>query len=500
MANRQILCKSCCVRTGVTLLEVLAAMFVLTIGLLGMATLLPVGRFEVAEAQKLDRASTLGRAAFRDLQVRGFLRPEMWLNPVPGTSATNRERFVLQSPDSPLITGSNLPLINIYTPNNTVRPPLGPIVLDPLGVFPVNPAGQTVRGIGVVEGQEPNAGHLAAVSTFPFGLISFPLPKGTPEERAPKIARVTLREAPGMPSLMRRDTAERFFMSQDDEVYGVPERAGEKPVRLYQPVVVAPTPAANPQLVLPRFSTNRAVVGTESLGAGLRAQQGDYSWFVTISPKLTEFLSLDELQEFGGSPALAPLSQGQPGSPVRAQTGRGSALRQFLASVAVIYKRPFRDLAGSAYSDIGRDERMAWVDFTGGSGAQLRLTSVANLADAQSNLTVRANEWIALVGSYIHPSVKDAGGILPVTVLYWYRVQAVAEAIEERGGPGSGVYVRDIVLSGRSWADQEAGLLDADGDPKTGLTAIGIIIPRVVGVFEKTVTLDGNSPYTTSPY
>jgi len=65
-------------RRGISLMEVLISMFVLTVGLLGVAALIPAGRHEIVEAAKLDNASMVGRAAFRDMQVRGFLNPEAW--------------------------------------------------------------------------------------------------------------------------------------------------------------------------------------------------------------------------------------------------------------------------------------------------------------------------------------------------------------------------------------------------------------------------------------
>lgn len=485
---------------GVTLLEVLASLLVLTVGLLGMAALLPVGRFEVSEAQKLDRASSLGRAAFRDLHIRGFLRPEMWLNPVPGTSGTNLERFVVQ-PTNGLGAGTNLPWNNLYTPGDTVRPPMGPIVLDPLGVFPVNLPGQTVRGIGVTEGQEPSAGHLNAIRTFPYGLLSFSgIPGTAPEAKAPRIARVTLREAAGMPSLMRRDLAERYFMSAEDVVFGTPERSGDKPVRIYQEVTVGPA-ANNPEFRMPRFNpVDRSAISAQAINPGMAAFQGDFTWFVTFSPSLTEILGLDELQEFGGDSAFAPRSQGPITSPFRAPTGRSATLRQYNASVVVVHKRQLLDLSAASFNDLRRAERMAWVDFTGGNGARLRLVSGGSMSDAEANLTVRANEWIGLIGSYIHPSVRDGGGVLPVWTLLWYRVMATSDQVEELGNPGSGIYVRNIVLSGRNWGDQQAGLLDADGDPKTGMTAFGVVIPGIVGVYEKTITIDSGSSYSMSPY
>ena len=60
-------------RRGVSLLEVLAAIGVLSIGLLGLAALLPIGRYTLGEATKADRAGQCGRAALRDVIIRRML-------------------------------------------------------------------------------------------------------------------------------------------------------------------------------------------------------------------------------------------------------------------------------------------------------------------------------------------------------------------------------------------------------------------------------------------
>jgi type II secretory pathway pseudopilin PulG len=67
-------------RRGISLMEVLISMFVLAIGLLGVAALIPAGRHEIVEATKLETAAMVGRNAFRDLQTRGYLNPNRWVN------------------------------------------------------------------------------------------------------------------------------------------------------------------------------------------------------------------------------------------------------------------------------------------------------------------------------------------------------------------------------------------------------------------------------------
>lgn len=66
-------------RQGLSILEVLVASFILLFGLMGVAAMFPVGQLYVAEATRHDTASSVGQAAFNDIQVRGLLNPEMWI-------------------------------------------------------------------------------------------------------------------------------------------------------------------------------------------------------------------------------------------------------------------------------------------------------------------------------------------------------------------------------------------------------------------------------------
>jgi hypothetical protein len=71
-------------RRGISLLEVLISMFVLLVGLAGIASLLPAGRSEIMQGVKLDYAMMVGRNALREIEARSYLSP--------GTPATDATR------------------------------------------------------------------------------------------------------------------------------------------------------------------------------------------------------------------------------------------------------------------------------------------------------------------------------------------------------------------------------------------------------------------------
>ncbi len=76
-SNRFVL-RTCDRRKAITLLEVLMSMFVLAVGLLSVASLLPVGSFQAARALIDDRKAVLGQNAAREAKTRGLLRPDWW--------------------------------------------------------------------------------------------------------------------------------------------------------------------------------------------------------------------------------------------------------------------------------------------------------------------------------------------------------------------------------------------------------------------------------------
>lgn len=86
-------------RRGITLLEVLISMGILTIGLVSAVSLLPAGRSMAVKASVYDRSATLAANAAADLINRGLLRSEKWLNySETETAQTPASRFLMFDP------------------------------------------------------------------------------------------------------------------------------------------------------------------------------------------------------------------------------------------------------------------------------------------------------------------------------------------------------------------------------------------------------------------
>ncbi len=65
-------------RRGISLTEVLIAMGILTVGLLGVAAVFPVGGWYMQRAEIADRGSAIGQSVMSDLMARGMLNPRSW--------------------------------------------------------------------------------------------------------------------------------------------------------------------------------------------------------------------------------------------------------------------------------------------------------------------------------------------------------------------------------------------------------------------------------------
>ncbi len=72
---------------GITLLEVLVSIFILAVGLLGAAALIPIGKLALVKTNISDRTGACGRAAMRDVEVRRMLNYSAWFPAfVPGAT------------------------------------------------------------------------------------------------------------------------------------------------------------------------------------------------------------------------------------------------------------------------------------------------------------------------------------------------------------------------------------------------------------------------------
>jgi type II secretory pathway pseudopilin PulG len=99
-------------------MEILISIFILSVGLLGVASLIPLGTIALRETEKSDRTGACGRAALREVKVRGMLDYRNWQS-----NATYPPSWwnAWTTPNDPL-------------DGTATHPYMQPFVIDPLGV------------------------------------------------------------------------------------------------------------------------------------------------------------------------------------------------------------------------------------------------------------------------------------------------------------------------------------------------------------------------------
>lgn len=88
-------------RHGISLLEVLISMGILTVGLVSVLSMIPAGRSQTMKANAYDRGTTLAANAAADLINRGLIRPAGWLSgPTEPTEDKNADGILDSGEDA----------------------------------------------------------------------------------------------------------------------------------------------------------------------------------------------------------------------------------------------------------------------------------------------------------------------------------------------------------------------------------------------------------------
>ncbi|MEX2137988.1 MAG: hypothetical protein WD894_01915 [Pirellulales bacterium] len=137
-------------------------MFILAVGLLSIASLLPVGGYQVQKAMIDDRKSTVGQNAFHEFRTRGMANAENWVG---------------------------MPAMPV---GQTFPKPVS-VAIDPLVFTSPLVGGQVSR--------------------------QFPRPTSTSAAAAPRMPRIGLKFVSHQNPLMAHQIAQQIFMARDDTVY-----------------------------------------------------------------------------------------------------------------------------------------------------------------------------------------------------------------------------------------------------------------------------------------
>lgn len=438
-------------RTGISLTEVLIAMGILTVGLLGVAAIFPVAGFYMQKGEVADHGSAIAQAAFNELITRGMLNPESWLTMVPTNVNQPNATFNVDNKGNPntLNRGSFTRPFAAALREAQGRNPTwtaldysrhfgGGFVIDPIGV----------GAFAAIPGEGNLLSNRIAMP-FPSSFVwwfngwvanDYPWSPWSGQYNSP-LRRVTLRD-PVTGWQLSDVMADRMFRSSDDLSLELP--AGQdKPSQ--QPIDLA-------DLDL----DGRA---TEPLA---RQSRGDYSWLATVVPSTPQ-----------GLMAL----------------GNGPAGNSYEVSVVVFYKRSLPSMLPIDPADadnVAAEERMAAARIvsTGLSGGEILLQrhprDPASITESPFK-NLKTGRWIVLCGP--HPSSTDAR---PLFVARWYKVLSIEK--ETNGIITDPANQRLITVRGPQWPWQPS----TDPNNLSNNLCVGII-PGAVAVHAKTVQIEGDS-------
>ena len=471
-------------RRGISLLEILFSIFILSVGLLGLASLIPAGTTDVAAANVADRAGNVGRAAFREVKVRNFTNHEEWRNPMSSDDRINASG----NPVPPFI---NQGWIDIDDPVNGSQQssPVNEghsICIDPLIIAPSDAAWAAAGNNDGLLPLVTDAGWPKAKGwpgrAFPYYLDNDPKPSGgmvttvsplvfLPDDGSgnvfgpPRMSRVTLRSwSSKMAPTMGVGLADRIFRWQDDLLFDLPT---DDTLR----------PTATPDLLQRGQS------------------EGNYSWMVTLTPVAGE------------------------------DDAAASERTMYTCSVVVFYKRNLdMPVQASLAHTLDNDDNLSWklsdrgtqrpserivlADFLspgvsqGGGDVRLRLplTNAAtndDPSDLEKNdfTNIRPNNWILLSG-YV---INSADPSHHHSAFQWFRVLSVGDGPKLMDGTtdwtasGGREWVREVTLVGADWDSGQFWDVDFNsGTPDSGTfrTSYATLVEGVVAVFTKNIPVE----------
>jgi hypothetical protein len=386
-------------RAALSLTEVLIAMGILTLGLLGVASVFPVGSYYMHKAEISDKASAIGQSVMSDIMARGMLNPWAWYVMVPfpqpnlffqGIDGKYAPVLPLQNPPvnavkytftRPFAEALAAELKVTNDPVTLAKQFGHAFVIDPMGVAAV------ARNSSDNNNVTAYAFPATAYATFPWNGSTYYGTHGwdpwrvanrrSGEETWP-IRRVTFQRADGWP--LDQTMAESLFRGSDDLSYDFPPRDDRPAIQTWDKVNVG---------------------GIDSPLA--RKWTGDYSWIVSVVP--TTNAARDGM----------------------ARNPEGFA---YEVSVVVFYKRalpagpPITDL-----NDAASNERMvsAKIISTGMNGGELLLTDMGDVTDTnKANVSpfkdLKSGQWIMLCGPHPNSSTSE-----PRFVMKWYQVISIEQ-------------------------------------------------------------------------
>lgn len=438
--------------SAITLIEVLISMGILTIGLLGVAAIFPVGGHYMRKGEEADRGAAIAKAAFGEVVARGMLNPDLWMTHITDGQFSNSDvpfgdRFRPALLQYRRNRDSNFDAANPAMEAQAERDGNAlfgsAVVIDPLAVAHV---------------LERNANSALNISQFPaivnpiirYDAVDDTRASWRPWQTAAPVRRLSLAMPVtdggllpiGTPVYLSSDAADAIFRSNDDLAMRAADSDDEPTRQLW----------------------SRTADGTTLA----RQSRGNYTWLVTIAP--TSNAARDAL-------ATDP------------------SKFYYNVSVVVFNKRVLDDFdANSTSSEKYLRGRVISKSLSGGELLLEPVSSITNDRDLFENL--KPGQWIMVFGPHTRSRSAE-----PALFLRWYRVLAVEgeeEQLDASGAPTTSAPDpanprRLVALRGPAWPWEPAGNTDTSNLPNDVRVAI---VPNAVAVHSRDMRLESESVWS----
>jgi hypothetical protein len=430
----------------VTLVEVLVSVFVLAVGLIGVASMLPIASRYSSDANQYDRGATLAQAVGHDALLHGDLFPKTWLDtfvPLPGLAGHYAVNVV----------GANSYLFSTAAGAAGTQF-LPPVIIDPLGVSYAALKGQT----------PPPLFPAFPVTTFPPGQqlagapaifrLTLDSTQWWPsEDQVPPIPPVGMIPLP--PAPMQYFQADRLFRSNDDMLFRSPSNKDLRPVSQSMPT--NGSQSADYQWAAGVLTATGNNAG--NLGQPTPNYEGDYSWLLTVAFDVDDLFNADVANATRFSVSVVVIKN------------RDLNLDQTGATLDFTKKNKppsermvFADLLDASAQATAAGAALPFgINYSGGA---VRLRTPAPSATSIPQVTaswldVKPNEWLML-SAFMYDrttanliTAPDSNVVppplpLPVPFVQWYRIAGVGDTVDISGN-GSGPWYRDVQLAGPDW-------------------------------------------------
>lgn len=393
-------------------------MGIMTVGLLGVASVFPVGSWYANKALVADQGSAIAQSVMNDLLTRGMLNPDAWfiMTPSPLSAVATSPNFRYATAD-----GKYTGTILTQVPGKFMRPFSESLsegirqnqLLKQTNLIPANDKSLLAKQFGHAYVIDPNFTAAASTNTnvsdgranvaayaFPAGACYvYPWPGATyygnaawnpwratvggapsASDKTWPIRRVTFAMSNGYP--LDKSSAESISRGSDDLAYDFPDRDDRPSVQTWD--------------------TTTTTNGTQIPMA--RKWTGDYSWIASVVP--TTNAARDGM----------------------ARNPEGFA---YDVSVVVFHKRPLPPSPpanqGQLPDAVAYERAVsAAIISTGLNGGELLLTQPMNGGNPVDNVAaspfdnLKSGQWIMICGP--HPNSSDTE---PRFVLNWYQVKAI---------------------------------------------------------------------------